>query len=33
MTLDELKSLVETIQNLPCVINQLEGVTVRIQNY
>lgn len=26
MTLDELKSLVETIQNLPCVINQLEGV-------
>uniref|UniRef100_A0A3P9DM25 [histone H3]-trimethyl-L-lysine(4) demethylase n=1 Tax=Maylandia zebra TaxID=106582 RepID=A0A3P9DM25_9CICH len=27
MTLDELKSLVETIQNLPCVINQLEGVT------
>ncbi|KAL3974779.1 hypothetical protein ACER0C_023405 [Sarotherodon galilaeus] len=26
MTLDELKSLVETMQNLPCVINQLEGV-------
>ncbi|XP_012773273.2 lysine-specific demethylase 5C isoform X2 [Maylandia zebra] len=31
MTLDELKSLVETIQNLPCVINQLEGVTTVLQ--
>uniref|UniRef100_A0A669E0R6 [histone H3]-trimethyl-L-lysine(4) demethylase n=1 Tax=Oreochromis niloticus TaxID=8128 RepID=A0A669E0R6_ORENI len=29
MTLDELKSLVETMQNLPCVINQLEGVKQR----
>ncbi|XP_039864286.1 lysine-specific demethylase 5C isoform X2 [Simochromis diagramma] len=31
MTLDELKSLVETIQNLPCVINQLEGVKTVLQ--
>lgn len=29
MTLAELKSLVETMQNLPCVINQLEEVQVR----
>lgn len=25
----ELKSLVEKMQNLPCVVNQLEGVQVR----
>lgn len=29
MTLAELKSLVETMQNLPCVVNQLEEVQVR----
>lgn len=29
MTLAELKSLVETMQNLPCVMNQLEDVQVR----
>ncbi|XP_030588907.1 lysine-specific demethylase 5C isoform X2 [Archocentrus centrarchus] len=31
MTLDELKSLVETMQNLPCVMNQLEGVLSVLQ--
>uniref|UniRef100_A0A3Q3WWL3 [histone H3]-trimethyl-L-lysine(4) demethylase n=1 Tax=Mola mola TaxID=94237 RepID=A0A3Q3WWL3_MOLML len=29
MTLAELKKLVETMQNLPCVVNQLEEVQVR----
>lgn len=29
MTLAELKTLVETMQNLPCVVNQLEEVQVR----
>lgn len=29
MTLAELKSLVEKVQNLPCVMNQLEEVQVR----
>ncbi|KAM6981511.1 lysine-specific demethylase 5C isoform 1-T1 [Tautogolabrus adspersus] len=31
MTLEELKSLVETMQNLPCVIDQLEGVQAVLQ--
>lgn len=29
MTLAELKTLVETMQNLPCVMSQLENVQVR----
>lgn len=29
MTLAELKSVVETMQNLPCVMTQLEEVQVR----
>lgn len=29
MTLAELKTLVDTMQNLPCVMNQLEEVQVR----
>lgn len=29
MTLAELKTLVETMQNLPCVMSQLEDVQVR----
>lgn len=29
MTLAELKTLVETMQNLPCVMSQLEEVQVR----
>lgn len=32
MTFAELKSLVETMQNLPCVMNQLEEVQVRSTN-
>lgn len=33
MTLAEFKSLVETMQNLPCVMNQLEDVQVRTASY